>query len=483
MRRSLALVPFSLLALSAFAATPKELLERGIRAMGDDRVAKIAVTTVELVGHTYAVEQSERPTGPFITTYEKTSETIDFLKQTQEVTQEANGLMYGGQPFKGTTKTDLLHPAGNPVGLVSTARRMVLGPERILYTALHASDLTAGREIVYQGVPHQTLHFHWGKVPVTVLINLWTALPSAVETVEQMPGFHAIWGDSTIRQDWGLWQLSKEGVLFPLQWVTTVNGFVENDLTVLDVKFKLNGFASFQNVAYPEVAGPNYGAYAAGYKKAELAPGVFQYSGPFNTNVVDQGDGLVVIEPVINSVFAKAFLDRIATDFPNRKVQTVVASSDAWPHLGGARTFIARGIPIVTNALNEPIFRRLAAAPYTISPDELAQAKQAPKFRLVKGKTEIGKGANRMVVYPLKGEGSERMVMVYFPEHELLYGSDLLQPQPDGSYFFPAYPLELVQVVEREGLKVKTVFGMHCPPTPWSKVVEYIRGFRPAIKP
>lgn len=51
--------------------------------------------------------------------------------------------------------------------------------------------------------------------------------------------------------------------------------------------------------------------------------------------------------------------------------------------------------------------------------------------------------------------------MSYFPEHRLLYGSDLLQKMPDGSFFMPQYVSEVMSAAERENLAVDRVFAMH----------------------
>src|SRR5262249_4024970 len=82
----------------------------------------------------------------------------------------------------------------------------------------------------------------------------------------------------------------------------------------------------------------------------------------------------------------------------------------------------------------------------------------------------LGSGANRLELYPVRGENSERMVMVYFPEHHLLYGSDLIQRMPDGKFFAPQYLTELSDAVEREGLRVERAFAMHSDALDWNLV-------------
>ncbi len=98
-----------------------------------------------------------------------------------------------------------------------------------------------------------------------------------------------------------------------------------------------------------------------------------------------------------------------------------------------------------------------------------------PKFHLVHDQVEVGTGSNRMIIYAIRGETSERQMMVYFPEHHLLYGSDPFQQDESGNFFFPQTVEELTAAVAREHLEVNQFFMMHIGPSPWaelSKVIE-----------
>ncbi|MGC2656366.1 MAG: hypothetical protein WA324_00205 [Bryobacteraceae bacterium] len=83
-------------------------------------------------------------------------------------------------------------------------------------------------------------------------------------------------------------------------------------------------------------------------------------------------------------------------------------------------------------------------------------------------KTLLGTGKNRIELYPLRGETSERQMMVYFPEYRLLYGSDPFQQNDDGSYFYPQTVSELRDAVQRNHLIVDRFFVMHIGPSPWT---------------
>ncbi len=64
--------------------------------------------------------------------------------------------------------------------------------------------------------------------------------------------------------------------------------------------------------------------------------------------------------------------------------------------------------------------------------------------------------------------------MVYFPDRHLLYASDPLALNDDGSLYDPELMYEVVQAVKRENLTVDTVFAMHEGPMPWDQVIALI---------
>ncbi len=75
----------------------------------------------------------------------------------------------------------------------------------------------------------------------------------------------------------------------------------------------------------------------------------------------------------------------------------------------------------------------------------------------------------------MRGASTERQYMVYFPEHKLLYASDTLALNADGSLYAPELMREVMDAVKRENLEVTTVFAMHQGPVPWTQVTAFSR--------
>jgi len=449
-------------------------VEKAIRLLGGrEKLSSIRQLSVSVMGHDLLVEQSERPTGPFLTSYARGKRTYDFdaISETSELT--VAGLVYGDREVPRKFKIDKgVGRASTPFENFVSLRRLALGPERALLYAASARDLTLGREIVFNGVPHTVIEFKWGTIPVRLFLKKATGAPSGIETTARLPFPWTIWGDVAMTTRWGNWQVLNGGVMEPSQITSEIHGYPVSDETVLSATVTLG--AGAVTLTGPSPAAPEDAkAMLARYKPVKVAEGITQYQGPFNTFVVEQPDGLVVIEPVLTSSFASALLDSLAKEFPRKRVKAIVATDDAWPHFGGLRSFVARGADIYILDLNRPIVQRLCDAHHTSIPDELAQHPAHPHINSVRQPTIIGKGPTQITLYPIAGQGSERMLMAYFPTHRLLYGSDLLQKQGNG-FFFAAYPKELAEAVSREKIPVETVFGEHLPPTPWKVVTDFV---------
>jgi hypothetical protein len=207
-----------------------------------------------------------------------------------------------------------------------------------------------------------------------------------------------------------------------------------------------------------------------------LAPGIELFAGSWNAAVVKEPDGIVIIEAPISGLYTQGVIKEARKRHPSRAISAILSTSDSWPHTGGIRQAVALGVPVYVLDLNKPLLDRMVSAPHTIEPDALQKSKDPakPHWKIVSDKQEIGSGANRMELYPLRGASTERQYLVYFPERHLLYASDTLALNDDGTLFDPELMYEVAQAVKRENLIVDTVFAMHQGPMSWEKVLALI---------
>jgi hypothetical protein len=482
---------FPLATFAQSAPSPADLLHTGLDAMGgESKLRALHALHLQSSMIRSMVEESERPEGPYILENDQIDEWRDFeknqwrqdLKMNVVMVPEMSGttIVSGGAASSGGGGQ---FGPGSGQDLQDAAEALSLSPERILFTALASSDLRRLPDLTLQGVPHHEVEFTWQGTPIRVFLNADTHLPTAVEWVTAYPSqmFWSVWGDVTTRAYYSLWWL-QDGFHYPLQEDIFRNGLPDLTKTITKLDFNptlpADEFAISDDTrtAFTARAGkivddraPNFNA------AAELAPGILFIRGSWNTTLVRQDDGIVVLEAPISSGYSAKVLDYVHSKYPGAPIKAVITTSDAWPHVAGVREYVAQKIPIYVLDRNVPLIQRLLQAPRTKYPDNLARTKTQPQLRTVASKTTIGTGANRLELYPLHGETTERQIMVYFPEHKLLYGSDSFQKMQDGKFFYPQTVYELKNAVDREHLPVDRYFMMHIPPSPWSDVLKVVQ--------
>jgi hypothetical protein len=474
--------------------TAHQCLDRSFSAMGGrQRLQQINNARLQTSGHTLLMEQSYRQE-PFITSYETATTTLDFANQ--QVLKEATLTWPESEPNQSELKsTTVAGPAGGvtrtkdgdrPCGLVcmdEAREQLALGPARILLTASAAPDLQFSKPEVLRSTPHTVLAFTWNKVPVRVLLNEFNHLPDAVETTQEFHDFWYFWGDVRQRTYFDDWKIF-DGVGYPTNLVQERNGSVWRSTQALNVEFNVavepNTFHMDSAAAQRSAASKGWDRPFSANKDVALAPGIDLFPGAWNSTIVKLPDGIAVLEAPISGLYTQGVIAQAKKRYPGLPIKAVLSTSDSWPHTGGVRFAVASGLPVYVLDLNRPLLDRMVAAPHTIDPDALAQAgsRKRPIWKIVAGKLELGQGPNRMELYPIRGASTERQYMVYFPEHRLLYASDTLVINDDGSLYDPELMFEVEQAVERANIKVETVFAMHQTPVPWAQVVALIQKAR-----
>lgn len=497
MRRPRLLLLFATLLFATPGSSAEDLarprLQAALEAMGGEaRLRALSSLRIGGIGHWNLMEQSERPTPPWLVTYEQVDEVRD-LRQ-RRLRQKTEGRGAGGRD-EWTGATMVMSDGAvavemggqwRPMGaaqLQDMEERLDFAPERVLLTALSASNLRSAPDTVLQDVPHHVLTFSHGPASVRLYLNARTRLPTQVELVAAHPGdiFWSVWGDVRTRLSFQSWTLEQGGLRYPHHWEWERNGGSYHAFTV--TRLELDAKLAETDFALPDTVKQ---AFAARSKNTvedrplgrpdrpatELVPGVVHIPGAWDVALVKQDDGLLIIEAPISSGYSARVMEEAQRRFPGVKVKATVSTSDAWPHVGGVREYVARGVPLYVLDINQPLVERVLKAPRTLAPDALAKTPRGSVLRSVGKRMTVGTGTNRVELIPVRTETGERMVFVWFPEHRILYTSDLVQPMPDGSFFNVQQVSETVEVAAREKLDVARVFGMHLGATEWSSLPQ-----------
>jgi hypothetical protein len=463
---------------------------------GEQALRQISAVEMNGIAVQYQREQSERPEGPWFATYSDFTDVRNFTARAVRRTARTRGYStpdwVNNRDWQPETTTLVIDGVGlrNSEGHWTSTRApwdiaslpIEFEPERLVITALDAPDLRAEPDIHLHGYPHHVVAFTSGDSRVRVILSVPSMLPKAVEVRRARPFdvFWAPWGDVTERVTFGNWVLEPQGIHLPRMWEFSTDGQIDGRVDITRVR--LSPAVAAEDFAIPDdtrlalitnrrpIADRPFGSTRR--PEVELAPGIVKVPGDWDIVEVRQSDGVVILEGPLTSSYSAKVIEDAARRFAGSAIKAVVTTSDAWPHLGGMREYVARGVPVYALDLNVPLLKRLLAAKYETFPDALARVPKPATIRAVAAGTIVGTGANRIELIPLRTASGERQMMVYFPAHALLYTSDLFTLSPDGAVFLPQEVSEAVDAATREHLRVERAFGMHYDVVPWRHVVD-----------
>ena len=485
--------------LAAACATPRAVkhaaapgdarawITAGITAMGGEaRLAALARVRIEAVGHEYQLEQSERVEVPQFVSYLRVVEVHDLAQVSAvRITSDLGNPDADARSWQ-ATRGDQALIAQDTAKEIQVIRARLgrplaakLAPEAVLQAAAVARDLVAGDDTDLQGVAHHVVMFSVGSTRVRLALDAATFLPATVDYVTAEPdnAFWSPWGDVSVRIAYANWRHLDGSTWYPMQWDEWRNGLPLRTLSLARVV--PGGTLSPDEAARLEriEQGARSGLpvrliddVPLEPEVRQLAAGVVQLPGRWNVGIVAQDDGLVVLDAPLSSGYSARVLDKIQTLFPGQRIKAVVTTSTAYPHFGGLREYVARGIAVYATDVNTAIIERLVAAPHRLTPDRLARAPRTLQLTPVRGRLTLGHGHNALELIPVRRESGDRMLIVHLPESHLLYTSDLVQRAPDGTFFAQDYLEDLHTVVNHEQLVVAHAFGFHIGDTPWADI-------------
>jgi glyoxylase-like metal-dependent hydrolase (beta-lactamase superfamily II) len=199
-----------------------------------------------------------------------------------------------------------------------------------------------------------------------------------------------------------------------------------------------------------------------------IAPGVVHLTGGTHHSMAIETDhGVVMVEGPNDDARSLAVLAAVEAAFPGKPITHIINTHHHHDHVGGLRTYISRGVPVVAPAVDLSFLAQVAAAPHTLRPDTLAQHPQAATFIGVGPSGWSVTDGRTVQVIPVLSGHAETMLVVYVPDAKVVFESDLYfpgffpldQPTP-GPFGVSTHALYQQFVIDR-GLDVQVVAGGH----------------------
>lgn len=212
----------------------------------------------------------------------------------------------------------------------------------------------------------------------------------------------------------------------------------------------------------------------------EIADGIWHITGPsHNSLLIEQENGLVLVEAPNYPERSEAILAYLATEFPDQAVTHVIATHHHEDHSAGLRTFVAAGATIVVHSASEQFFRDVFSRPSTIVPDALAaETNVEAVIETVTADTPflIDDAARPVEVFALQTSHANDMVLtaVASGDTEVVFESDLYNPGNGGVALNLAYAAELLAAIQLSAPGADVVAGGHGAFAPLAELTEYV---------
>ena len=208
----------------------------------------------------------------------------------------------------------------------------------------------------------------------------------------------------------------------------------------------------------------------------ELAPGVWYLAGGSHHSVLIELDQyLMLVEVPQSDARTLAVIAKARELRPDKPLRYAVNSHHHHDHSGGVRAAISEGLTIVTHSGNAAFVRDVAHRRHTLQPDALTRSPRPPTIVAVGDKRVFQDRSRTVELYHVRGNPhSATMLMAYLPTERMLIEADAYNPPAPNAPPPPAFPFaaNLVQNVERLGLRVDRVAALHGRVVPFSEIRE-----------
>jgi len=501
MMKTLPVVAVALL-VGACASGPPEmqLVDEALDALGGrDRILAIETLTIEGEGESGALTQSIGATGKMsLSTLVGFTKVIDVANQRMSEQFSTERQFAFVLPGPGPAHSVIDGDVAYNVGPDGTARpgggaagrqiEMLRHPITILRAALE-EGATIGplREAGDADVVDiTTAKGH----EIALAVDRETKLPHSVSNGT----FNGILGDVAVVTTFSEYE-DVDGVMLPKRIRTIVDEdyeFLQREIVV--VTNTLDADAS--HLAAPEsvtaAAGGGGGGFGGGGTAPpvvvkEIAEGIYHLGGleasggfQYNTIMVEFSDHSELIEPIQGEARTLAVIKAAKEINPDKPVTKMILTHAHSDHAGGARAAVAEGLILVGHESTVDYWDDIIRRPFASNPDYLA--KNPVELKPTEGvgdHLQVKDDTQTMDIYHFPSNAhADHMLMVHFPEHDMLVDADMYnmdpgpgRPAPDiwpssmKTGVIPGFNLVWVDnffaEIERRNLSVKTHIPIH----------------------
>jgi glyoxylase-like metal-dependent hydrolase (beta-lactamase superfamily II) len=445
----------------------RDVLDAGIKAMGGVDALK-AIKSIRRTGTAtaFAQGQSRLPEGPLDTRQLEATGHLDFAagRSRTEITTTGSGVLTtktravlnGEQSFGYNVVTNTITPT-SPAAVTGARAAMRRDHAILLLTALARAETLRSlgdRVITFSDADGTQMALHF---------DATTGLLAKTETLAD----NAVLGDAlteTLFSDYRDVAVGAAKVRLPARVVTRVAGEVTQETKYATIE--ANAALTEDMLAAPKDAinVPPAPMAAGGMPVTKLGDDAYYLLGGTHFSIaVGFKDHVVVVEAPLGEDRSLAVLAKVAELFPGKPVRYVVPTHFHFDHSGGLRTYVSKGITILTTPGNKAMIERMSAAPHTIRPDSLSREAKKPVIETFTKKKVLSDGARTLELHDVgPNPHVTEMVVAYLPKEKALFVADLITIPLSGPWPPPSPALvDFADRMAKLGLDVETIAPAH----------------------
>jgi glyoxylase-like metal-dependent hydrolase (beta-lactamase superfamily II) len=200
-----------------------------------------------------------------------------------------------------------------------------------------------------------------------------------------------------------------------------------------------------------------------------VAPGSTLIQGIANNSmIVEQANGIVVVEAALNEARAEALIAYIRRTYPGKPIRFATVSHHHADHSGGVRPFAALGAAVIVHQAAAPLFQDIIGNRSSqLLRDRLDCSNITATIRTVPdgGQVTLTDSVRPVVIVPEKTTHATTTILVWVPNEGVLF--------VNGDTYTPGAPpgpgaQSLEQTIEANGLRPNFIVGGHGTIVPYS---------------
>ena len=213
----------------------------------------------------------------------------------------------------------------------------------------------------------------------------------------------------------------------------------------------------------------------------ETATGVFELlaipDDDFRTLVVEQDNGVVVVDPGFEDLKGEAVIGWVNRKFPGKPISHIVITHHHVDHSGGFRPYVAAGATLVAHELAKEYFRMQIQRRSRVLPDALDRNPDAQRRIITvpgNGSYTLEDSSRPVSLYPVLTGHSADMLMVFVGNEGIIYNGDLYSREHMPKEDAPQSCFDLDNAITRHDLDVTTMSSSHSAPVSYRTFKEYL---------